>query len=158
MNSSAIWKLSVTVGVSLAAGFVGSLFTASSVSTWYAGLLKPALNPPSWVFAPVWTTLYVLMGIAAFLVWQHGWERREVRAALAVFAVQLALNALWSVVFFGWRAPGAAFMDILLLWLAIAATVSLFSKVSRTAAWLLAPYVLWVSFAMYLNVGIWLLN
>lgn len=158
MKNSDILKLVAAVGVSLGAGVIGSLFTAPSIPTWYATLVQPAWNPPAWIFAPVWTTLYILMGVAAFLVWQGGQERREVRAALGLFIGQLALNALWSILFFGLHAPGTAFLDIVLMWLAIVATMIAFARVSRKAAYLLVPYLLWVSFATYLNCAIWLLN
>ncbi len=150
--------LVVAVVIAECAGIIGSAFTIPSIPTWYAGLAKPVLNPPSWVFGPVWTTLYALMGIGAFLVWRRGVQRREVKVALAIFAGQLVLNTLWSMIFFGLHAPGAAFVEIVLLWLAILATVIAFARVSKTAAWLLAPYLLWVSFASYLNFAIWMLN
>jgi len=141
------------------AGVIGSLFTAPSVdSAWYASLARPSLSPPSVVFGPVWATLFALMGVAAFLVWKRGWARRDVKVALAVFGVQLVLNVLWSALFFGWRNPGAAFVEIIALWLAIAASGVLFYKVNRAAAWLLAPYILWVTFAAYLNFSYWQLN
>lgn len=140
------------------AGIFGSLFTASSVGTWYATLAKPALNPPSWVFGPAWTLLYALMGIAAFLVWKEGWGREEVKFALKVFALQLILNALWSVLFFGLLNPLLALVNIVLLWCAIAWTIAHFARLSRAAAWLMAPYLAWVTFATYLNAAIWILN
>ena len=143
-----------------AAGLLGSVFTISAIPTWYAMLVKPALNPPSWIFAPVWTTLYILMGIAAFLVW-HKWRthrKRDVKIALAVFAVQLALNALWSIVFFGLHSPAWALVNIVALWLAIVWTMIAFAKISRLAMYLLVPYIVWVSFAAYLNFAIWALN
>lgn len=153
------------VALSLSAGAVGSLFTASSVGGWYALLVRPAIAPPNWVFGPVWTTLYLLMGLAAFLVWrthpmalQKGGMLTRRRIALGAFVVQLALNAGWSVVFFGLYDPGAALTEIAGLWLAILATMLAFATISRPAAWLLAPYLLWVSFAAYLNLAIWLLN
>ncbi len=156
MNNAA--KLISAIAVCELAGILGSIFTASSVDTWYATLAKPELAPPNWVFGPVWTTLFALMGIAAFLVWRAGLKRRDVRIALGVGAVQLLLNFLWSVVFFGLRNPGAAFIEIVILWLAILATMIAFARVSRVAAWLLVPYILWVSFAAYLNFGIWMAN
>jgi len=151
-------KVALTVGVSELAGIVGSVFTASSVAAWYVTLAKPALNPPAWVFGPVWTTLYALMGIAAFLVWKKGLGRRDVKVALSLFGLQLALNTLWSIVFFGLHNPGAAFVEIVFLWLAIVAAIAAFGRVSRLAAWLLAPYIAWVSFAGYLNFMLWTLN
>ncbi|KKW30061.1 MAG: Integral membrane protein [Candidatus Uhrbacteria bacterium GW2011_GWD2_52_7] len=151
-------KLAFAILGSQAAGFIGSLFTFSSVRGWYTTLERPAVNPPGWVFGPVWTTLYLLMGIAAYLVWQKGMNKKEVRYALGLFVGQLALNAMWSMVFFGLHSPGGALVNIALLWLAIIATIQAFAKVSRPAAWLLVPYLLWVSFASYLNFAIWLLN
>ena len=151
-------KLIVAIVVSELAGVIGSLFTFSSVTSWYAGIVKPALNPPSWVFGPVWTILYLWLGIAAFLIWRNGWEKKEVRAALGVFFIQLVLNASWSVIFFGLQDPGAALLEIIFLWLAIIATIAAFSKISRPAVWLLVPYILWVSLAAYLNYSIWILN
>lgn len=153
-----IFKLLAAILVSELAGVVGSIFTTKEIPTWYQGLVKPALNPPSWVFGPVWITLYALMGVAAFLVWQKGWSRKEVRGALAVFGLQLGLNTLWSIVFFGAHAPGAALFIIGLLWLAIVGTMVRFFRLSKPAAYLLVPYLLWVSFASYLNLMIWKLN
>lgn len=121
---------------------------------WYAGLNKPAWNPPNWIFGPVWTTLYILMGVSAWLVWQ----RANSRPALSMFLVQLALNALWTPVFFGLKQPGTAFAVILAMWSAIAATIAMFWNRSRTGAALLVPYLAWVSFATALNFAIWRLN
>lgn len=139
-------------------GLFGSLFTFPSIPSWYAGLIKSPLNPPSWVFAPVWTTLFLLMGIAAFLVWRKGWKHKQVKLALAIFVGQLILNTLWSYLFFGMHSPGAAFVGILFLWLAIVATIISFYRVSKPALYLLLPYILWVSFAGVLNYSIWNLN
>ena len=151
-------KLILCIAVAQAAGLVGSIFTVSAINTWYATLARPELAPPNWIFAPVWTTLYVLMGIAAFLVWQKGLKKKEVKVALAIFGVQLVLNTLWSIIFFALQSPGWAFVEIIFLWVAIVATIVAFSKVSKPAAWLLAPYILWVSFAGYLNFMIFWLN
>lgn len=156
------WKdtlgLVVAVVVSELAGIIGALFTTPAIDTWYATLAKPALNPPSWVFGPVWTTLFALMGVAAFLIWKRGQERAEVRLALGIFAVQLILNTAWSILFFGLRSPGAALVEIAFLWLAILGTIIAFARLSKPAAVLLVPYILWVSFAGYLNYMIWILN
>lgn len=151
-------KLIVALAISQLAGIIGAIFTTPAIDGWYAGIVKPALNPPSWIFGPVWTTLFVLMGIAAFLVWRKGLERRDVKIALGIFLGQLVLNTLWSIIFFGMQSPGAAFIEIIFLWLAILATIVTFAKISRPAAWLLVPYILWVSFASYLNYAIWMLN
>lgn len=140
------------------AGVIGSLFTMPAVPGWYAGLTKPSFNPPSWIFAPVWTTLYAMMGLAAWLVYAKGWKRPEIRKALSVFAVQLLLNALWSIVFFGAHQIFAAAVVIILLWAAILWTILLFRKISKAAAYLLVPYIVWVSFASVLNVSLYVLN
>jgi tryptophan-rich sensory protein len=158
MKISNTFKLIIAVAVSELAGVIGSAFTAPSVAGWYPTLAKPDLNPPAWVFGPVWTTLFALMGIAAFLVWKRGLDRRDVKIALGIFVGQLALNTLWSIIFFGLRSPGGALIEIVFLWFAILATVIAFHKFSRPAAWLLVPYLLWVSFAGYLNYSIWILN
>lgn len=151
-------KLATSIIVCELAGIIGSLFTFSAIPTWYATLAKPALNPPAWVFGPVWTTLYALMGIAAFIVWKKGLDRSDVRKALSVFGFQLILNALWSIIFFSLQSPGWALVNIAVLWISIVCTMVLFYKISRPAMWLLAPYILWVSFASYLNYSIWILN
>ncbi|MBI4138663.1 tryptophan-rich sensory protein [Candidatus Uhrbacteria bacterium] len=158
MSRKDILKLFVAIGICELAGVIGAAFTVSVIPTWYAGLAKPALNPPSWIFGPVWTMLYALMGISAFLIWRRGLQQRNIRTALIIFDVQLFLNAIWSVLFFGMRNPGAALLDIFLLWATIIWTIAVFHKISRPAAYILAPYLLWVSFAIYLNVEIWRLN
>jgi translocator protein len=136
---------------------VASLGAVFMPGEWYAALKKPAWNPPGWIFGPVWTALYTMMAVAAWLVWrQGGWG--EQRKPLLIFLAQLALNALWTPLFFGWHRPGVAFAEIVLLWLAIAATLTAFRSVSRVAAWLLAPYLAWVSFASVLNFTLWRLN
>lgn len=143
------------------AGVIGSLFTAPAVgSAWYLELAKPALQPPSWIFAPVWVMLYALMGVAAWLVWRNdkGAAPSARRWALLLFAGQLALNMYWSTTFFGNQDVGAALGVIVALWLAIVSTIAAFWPISRAAAWLLAPYLLWVTFAAYLNYAIWALN
>lgn len=158
MSLKKVSQVAFAIGVCELAGILGSVFTTSSIPTWYAALQKPELRPPNWVFAPVWTMLYALMGIAAFLIWRKGFNKKSVKVALGVFGVQLVLNVLWSVLFFGLHNPFAAFVEILLLWLAIFWTIILFYKLSRAAAYLLIPYFVWVSFAAYLNFAIWRLN
>ena len=158
MKVKNIYKLIISIAVCQLAGIMGSLFTVSSVSTWYQTLVRPALNPPSWVFGPVWIALYFLMGIALYLVWQKGLKRKEVKVAMAVFGVQLVLNSVWSIVFFGMQNPGLAFVDIILLWISILLSIILFYKISKPASYLLIPYILWVSFASYLNYAIWIIN
>lgn len=152
------FKLIVFIAVAELAGILGSIFTFSAIPTWYNTLVKPTLNPPSWVFGPVWTTLYALMGIGAFLVWKKGWNRSDVRKALRVFGIQLVLNATWSIIFFGLHSPFGALVCIVTLWIAITWTMVLFYKISKPAMWLLVPYILWVSFAGYLNFWLWKLN
>ncbi|MDO8492994.1 MAG: TspO/MBR family protein [bacterium] len=161
MNNA--FKLIIAIAVSELAGIIGSVFTIPSVAGWYAGIVKPALNPPAWVFGPVWTTLFALMGIAAFLICSSYAEasadkKKGIKVALILFGIQLVLNTLWSIIFFGLHSPGGALVEIIFLWLAILATIIAFAKISRPAAWLLVPYILWVSFAMYLNYAIWSLN
>jgi len=151
MKIKNILKLIVSLGATLSAGVIGSFFTVSSVSVWYTTLNKPALNPPAWVFGPVWTLLYILMGISLFLIWQkHSHILENVRMlqvweiGIVVFLAQLFLNIIWSILFFGLENPGLALVDIIFLWLAILCTVFLFYKISRSAAYLLLPYLLWV--------------
>jgi benzodiazapine receptor len=148
----------VSIVICELAGVIGSVFTTPSIPGWYAGLAKPSFNPPNWLFGPVWTALYALMGVAAYLVYEKGWKEGRVRKALAVFVVQLVLNALWSIVFFGAHMILGAAVVIVLLWATILASILLFSKISRTAAWLLVPYILWVSFATVLNISLYVLN
>lgn len=144
-------------------GWVALCFGAASLGAffmpgeWYASLRKPSWNPPSWIFGPVWTALYVMMATAAWLVWKRGGFAAQ-RQPLTLFLVQLALNAAWTPLFFGVHWPGVAFAEILLLWLAIVATILFFRRVSSAATWLLAPYLLWVTFATVLNFTLWRLN
>jgi tryptophan-rich sensory protein len=158
MKINTVSKLIIAITVSELAGIIGAVFTTPSITGWYAGIVKPAINPPAWVFGPVWTILFVLMGISAFLVWEKGLERRDVQIALGIFIGQLVLNTLWSIIFFGLHSPGGALVEIMFLWLIILATIGMFYKISKAAAWLLVPYILWVSFASYLNYAIWILN
>lgn len=134
------------------AGIIGSVFTTPAIGSWYATLAKPSFNPPNWIFGPVWTGLFFLMGVALYLVWSSG---KLTRIAVLVFFQQLALNILWSVLFFGMHNPMLAFVEIIVLWFAILMTIFYFAKISKTAAWLLVPYILWVSFAGFLNFSIW---
>jgi len=158
INFSEMKKLIFCIFICLFAGSIGSLFTTPAIPTWYAMLQKPSFAPPNWVFFPVWTALFVMMGISLFLVWQKGWEDKKVKTAIYLFAGQLVLNTLWSVAFFGLKSPLLGLMEIILLWVAIMATILSFMKLSRTAAVLLLPYILWVSFAAFLNFSIWRLN
>lgn len=151
-------KLIISIAVCELAGIIGSVFTFPAIESWYRSIIKPSFSPPNWIFGPVWTTLFVLMGIALFLVWKKGFSTRESKIALGFFIIQLILNTLWSIIFFGLRNPGLAFIELIILWLAILATIITFAKISKPAAWLLIPYILWVSFAGFLNYTIWMLN
>jgi len=150
-------KLITSIVISFVAGAVGSLATISNIPTWYAELEKPLLNPPNFVFGPVWTTLYLLMGIALYLVWTNKAAKSKPIAYVA-FAAQLILNALWSLVFFGLHSPELGILVIILLMGAIVATMITFYRFSKPAAYLLIPYLLWVCFATYLTVGVAVLN
>jgi translocator protein len=146
--------LVISLGLVAIVAAIGGAASARSVGDWYDGLDRPPWNPPSWVFGPAWTVLYVLMAVAAWLVAREGLDASSVRRALALYGVQLALNLAWSLVFFGLRRPGAALVVIVLLLVAIAATAAAFHEVSPLAAWLLAPYLAWVAFAATLNAWI----
>jgi translocator protein len=151
-------RLVVCVLICEGAGLLGSIATMPQIPLWYASLVKPSFSPPSWLFGPVWTGLYFLMGVALFLVWRLGIARGGVRTAIILFAVQLALNVLWSFVFFGRQSPLGGLVVIVALWVAIVATIASFWRLSTAAAILLVPYLLWVSFAAVLNAAILRLN
>jgi benzodiazapine receptor len=158
MGARDIIKLIVSIVACQCAGIIGSVFTTPAIPTWYAALEKPTFTPPNWLFAPAWIILYVLMAIAAFLIWRKGLGEEGVKSALIIFLVQLVLNALWSIVFFGLQSPLYGMVVILALWIAILLTIIKFFKLSTAAGALLLPYILWVSFAAVLNVSIWVLN
>lgn len=181
MKRNNILKFIVAVVVSESAGVIGAVFTVLAVSSWYAGLAKPALNPPAWVFGPVWTVLYFLMGVSLYLAWKNDWKVKnhilegkrkawnhlserlwtgswQKENAIGIFGTQLFLNVLWSIMFFYLKSPGLAFFEILALWFAILHTIANFYRISKASAYLLLPYIIWVSFAAYLNCAIWLLN
>jgi tryptophan-rich sensory protein len=147
----------IALAAPLAVGLLSGLATAGGVRDWYPTLAKPSFNPPDWLFGPVWTVLYLLMGVAAWLVWRRADEAR-VGTPLLLFAAQLLLNGLWSVLFFGLRSPGVAAVEILVLWLLIGLTIRAFRRVSVPAAVLLTPYWAWVTFAAALNLAIWMMN
>jgi len=149
-------KLAISLIVPFLAASIGSIFTAQS--SWYVELAKPAFQPPNWIFGPVWTLLYLLMGISLFLVWQKGFESMRSKIALFFFSIQLFFNALWSVLFFGLNKVMFAFVDIIALWAAIALTMVSFYRISKTSMYLLIPYFLWVTFAMILNFSLFVLN
>lgn len=181
MNNKFI-KLIISILICEGAGFIGSFFTAPEIATWYVVLHKPSFNPPNWIFAPVWTILFLLMGISLYLVWEKKFDVKasEIQLpvkktwnpistklwfgtwkeenAILIFGVQLFLNIMWSVIFFGLKMPSVAFFEILMLWFAILYTIINFYRISKTAAYLLIPYILWVSFAAMLNLSIAILN
>lgn len=154
---SQYWPLAGLIIVTLLVGAVGSIVTAPAIPTWYAGLVRPAIAPPNWLFGPVWTALYVMMAVAAWLVWRRPASPPR-RAAMRLFALQLALNSLWSFLFFGFGRIDLALLEIVVLWAAIVATTIAYAGVSRSAALLMLPYIAWVSFAAVLNFEFWRLN
>lgn len=150
-------KLAASVLFTVGIGSLGGIFTISEIPGWYAGLQKPSFNPPNWVFGPVWSTLYLLMGISLYLVWKQ--QRSVVRnVAITLFLIQFVLNFCWSILFFNQHLIGAALLEIVLMWLFILLTIVWFARLSKTAAWLLVPYLCWVSFATVLTAAIWTLN
>ena len=152
-------KLTISVSVCVLVGFLSGFATQSSVKTWFLTLEKPFFNPPSWLFAPVWTLLYIMMGIAFGLIWSSNFQDKKLlKKAMIIFGIQLALNALWSILFFGLCNPLLALIEIVLLWLFIFETIKLFKPISSLASKLLYPYLAWVSFATILNASIWWLN
>ena len=148
-------KLFVSILIPLLVGIVAALFTNTGVHGWYVLANKPPYNPPSWLFAPVWTALYIMMGIALYLVRKSAVDKALKKQAIILFSAQLLLNFAWSFIFFYAKQPGWAFADIIALWLFILLTIVWFSKISSAAAWLLVPYIFWVSFASLLNFYIW---
>ena len=150
-------KLVVSLAVPLLAGFGSSVFTVNSISTWYATLNKPWFSPPNVVFAPVWTILYILMGLALFLIWRSPRNRTR-DMGIALFAAQLAINVIWTLAFFGLQNTLYGLLTIIPLWILIAATIYQFYKVEKWASYLLVPYIVWVSIATALNASVYLLN
>lgn len=147
------------VAICLVVGYLSSITTQSSINTWYPTLIKPSFNPPNWLFAPVWTLLFIMMGIAAGMIWNHLENQRElVKKALLFFTVQLLLNALWSYLFFGLNNVLLALIEVILLWLVIYETFHIFRKIDKKAAYLFIPYLIWVAFAAVLNGSIYYLN
>ena len=151
-------KLVIAILIPLLVGFTSGFFTATGVDSWYQTIQRPSWNPPNWIFAPVWTTLYILMGIALYLIWKADSDTPVKKYAITLFAVQLILNFFWSFIFFSQHQPGWAFVEIVVMWLMILLTIFAFAKINTTAAWLLVPYISWVSFAAILNFTIWKLN
>jgi benzodiazapine receptor len=151
-------RLVIAIVLCQIAGFVGSLFTTPAISTWYANLHKPIVAPPNWVFAPVWTTLYLLMGISLFMIWNAQLGKEAAKKPIIMFFGQLTLNVLWSYLFFGLKSPFLGLIGIVVLWFMIVLTTIFFFRVSKVAASLLIPYLVWVSFASYLNYLLYTLN
>jgi benzodiazapine receptor len=157
-NKGNIGKLVGSIVASYGAGAIGSVFTAAKIPTWYTTLEKPAFTPPNAVFMPVWFTLYALMGIAVYLVWRKGLQTEGVKSAFVLFWVQLALNALWSVVFFGYESLIGGFAIILALGIILLITIIKFFKISKVAGGLLIPYIVWIGIASSLNASVMILN
>lgn len=157
-NIKEIPKLIFSILIVFVTGTIGSLATLPEITSWYAALAKPEWTPPNWAFGPVWSTLYVLMGIALFLVWREGLERKDVRYAILIFAVQLALNLAWSLVFFGLHSILGGMVIIFFLWIAIWVNIFAFYIISKPAGLILVPYLIWVSIASYLNYSVYILN
>jgi len=156
MNNT--FKLIIAIIIPVAVGAISGFFTATGVESWYQTINKPSWNPPGWIFGPVWTTLYVMMGIALFLVWKSDSSDVLKKTAIALFAIQLILNFFWSFIFFDQQQIGWALVEIIVMWVFILLTIFAFGNVSKLAAWLLVPYISWVSFATILNYTIWKLN
>jgi tryptophan-rich sensory protein len=153
-----LYKLILSILICQLAGLIGVFFTSPVISTWYSSIVKPTFNPPNWVFGPVWTTLYTLIGISLYLVIKDGIDSQGKKKALFVFSIHLILNSLWSILFFGMKNPFLAFIEIIILWGMIVYTMVLFKNIDKRTIYLLTPYLLWVSFAALLNFSIWRLN
>lgn len=153
-----IIKFIISIFLPLFAGTIGSAFTFTGIDSWYSVLNKPGFNPPNWIFGPVWTTLYILMGISLYLIWSKGLKDKYIKKSFKIFIIQLIFNSLWSVVFFGMQSPGLALFIIIVLWSLILTLIIRFYRINKLAAFLLIPYILWVSFASVLNYSIWTLN
>lgn len=149
--------LTASILLCITAGAIGGMATTSSVDGWYSEVIKPPWNPPNWIFGPVWSILYLMMGVSAWLIWKDS-EFKKANLELGWFAFHLVLNVLWSVIFFGLKSPGWAAIEIVFLWISIAVSILLFFRRSKLAAILLVPYLAWVTFAMFLNYAIWSLN
>ena len=151
-------KLLVCLAGTFGAAAIGSVATTPAIATWYAALNKPFFNPPNWIFGPVWTILYLLMAVSAWLVWRRGLDAPFVKIALTFFILQLIFNALWSIAFFGMHSPFWAFILIIVLWALILLTIIYFYKIDAVAGWLMVPYICWVTIASLLNFGVFILN
>jgi len=157
MVNSNLIKFILAVLFTLVFGGLGGIVTSNEITNWYAGLHKPSFNPPNYLFGPVWTLLYFLMGISLYLIWKQLPSPSKTKSII-LFFIQFGLNFCWSFIFFKFHKPGFAFAEIILMWIFILLTILSFSKLNKTAAWLLVPYIAWVSFASLLNYSIWQLN
>ncbi len=157
MNKSEILKLLASLALPLVLGAIGGLFTADAIPEWYETLNRPSFNPPNWIFGPVWTTLYLLMGISLFLIWKQS-QSKERSLAISVFLLQIALNFCWSFIFFYYNLIGFALIEIIILWISIVTMIVFFYKIKPIAAYINIPYLLWVTFATILNASYYLLN
>ena len=165
MDSKKVLRFVISIAICEVAGIIGSIFTIANIPTWYATLSKPFFAPPNWLFGPVWTTLYFLMGVALYLIWQKGFAKPKAapikkfaKVAVWVFGIQLALNIIWSYIFFGLKNPFLGLIEVVVMWFSIIATIFAFWKVSKKAALLLVPYITWVTIATALNAAIVVLN
>ena len=157
MKKSELLSLAICIAIPLIIGSISGIATSGNITTWYAGLNKPSFNPPNWIFGPVWTVLYLLMGISLFLIWRSpAGDARNY--ALTIFCIQIILNFAWSFIFFHFKQTGWAFVEIILIWLSVLAMIFIFYRISKPSALLQIPYFLWVSFAVVLNGSIWHLN
>lgn len=151
-------KVLISLLIPFSAGAIGSLFTTQSIPTWYSTLNRASFNPPNWVFGPAWTILYILMSISLFLILDSNASKKDKRMPLIIFLIQIVLNALWSIIFFGLRSPLAAFISIIFLWVSILLNIIEFYKIKKIAGLILLPYILWVTFASILNLFVVILN
>ncbi len=155
---SKVAKIIISIAICLGIGLIGSIFTVSSIPSWYAGINKPPFSPPNYLFAPVWTILYILMGISLGLIWSKGLKAQKAREAVYLFGIQLFLNGIWSPIFFGFKNIFLALVVIIFMWFYILRTILAFRKINKMSSYLLYPYIAWVSFATILNFSIWILN
>ncbi len=153
-----MWRLILFILICEAVGLASSVFTLPAISSWYLTLHKPFFNPPNWIFGPVWSTLYALMGISLYLVWQKGIKKKNVKDAVFIFTIQLVFNFFWSLLFFAWHLIFFALIEIVILWFLIVFTILKFTKLSKNAGLALWPYLVWVSFAVILNLSLFILN
>ena len=151
-------KLIISILIVFLAGAVGTVYTLKEITTWYVNIPKPSWTPPNWAFGPIWSTLYVLMGISLFLIWREGLNRKEVKIAIGVFAVQLMVNVVWSLIFFGTHNIAGGLVLVILLWITILVNIFVFYRISKPAGIILIPYLIWVTIAGYLNYSVYLLS